>query len=130
MPPDLPLNPADSPDEWVRYARSDLALAEAVPPEAVLLETLCFHTQQAAEKALKAVIVWEKTQVRKTHDLSVLLDMIAVHVPEAVASCVWLNVYAVSTRYPAVLEEVDHEMWHRATAQARVVVEWASGVIA
>ena len=46
----------DDPRAWLRYARSDLALARSEAPE-IYLEHLCFHAQQAVEKALKAVLI-------------------------------------------------------------------------
>ena len=49
MPPEAGL-----PEDWVRYARSDLEIAEGPPGPHVLLEMLCFHARQAAEKGLKA----------------------------------------------------------------------------
>jgi len=55
MPPEVyaPGSPAD----WLRHAYSDLALASTMPLPQILLEQLCFHAQQAAEKALKAILV-------------------------------------------------------------------------
>jgi HEPN domain-containing protein len=44
---------------WLAYAESDLAVAHGVDRPGVILETLCFHAQQAAEKAIKAVLVAE-----------------------------------------------------------------------
>ena len=44
--------PPDDPREWISRARSDLRLAAAAP-EGVYVEDLCFHIQQAAEKAIK-----------------------------------------------------------------------------
>ena len=41
--------------DWLARAKSDLAIAKAPLPEGVNYEDLCFHAQQAAEKALKAV---------------------------------------------------------------------------
>lgn len=51
-------SPPESPQAWLERARSDLALARAALrlPD-VLLEDACFHTQQCAEKALKALLV-------------------------------------------------------------------------
>ena len=46
-----------SPTDWLRHAYSDLALASITPSSQILLEQLCFHAQQAAEKALKAILV-------------------------------------------------------------------------
>lgn len=53
MPPERQM--PGSPDDWLRRARSDLALAKVPLPEGALYEDLCFHAQQAAEKAIKAV---------------------------------------------------------------------------
>lgn len=50
MPPEA-LTPG-SPADWLRHAYSDLALASMTPRPPVLPEQLCFHAQQAAEKAL------------------------------------------------------------------------------
>ena len=47
-----------SAEDWLRYAKSDLELARIEKPEGVLLENLCFHAQQAAEKTLKAVLIF------------------------------------------------------------------------
>src|SRR6266571_2005457 len=55
MPPDTPT--PGSPEDWLRHARSDLALAQQRSAPEILLTTLCFHTQQAAEKGIKAVLV-------------------------------------------------------------------------
>ena len=49
-----------SPADWLRYAVSDLELARTTPSSRILLEALCFHAQQAAEKALRACLksIW------------------------------------------------------------------------
>jgi HEPN domain-containing protein len=53
MPPDRA--EAGSSEEWLRPAQSDLNLARLGRHQpGVLLEQVCFHAQQAAEKALKA----------------------------------------------------------------------------
>lgn len=44
-------------DDWFQNANSDLILAGIDPPEGVRLESFCFHAQQAAEKALKALLL-------------------------------------------------------------------------
>ena len=45
----MPLDPPTpgSPEDWLRHARSDLALAQQWQVPDVLLATLCFHAQQA-----------------------------------------------------------------------------------
>ena len=43
--------------QWLVRARSDLTLACQDAP-GILLEDLCYHAQQVAEKALKGVLVY------------------------------------------------------------------------
>jgi HEPN domain-containing protein len=55
---------------WVQKSRKDLWRAEATltldPPDT---EDCLFHCQQAAEKSLKAFLVWRDQPFRRTHDL-------------------------------------------------------------
>jgi hypothetical protein len=47
-----------SPQEWLNHAKSDLRLVHlAATDELMRREQACFHAQQAAEKAIKAVLV-------------------------------------------------------------------------
>jgi hypothetical protein len=61
--------------EWVKRGewdwRSAHLLAEAKSP---VLETACFHAQQAVEKILKAFLVSRGRAVPRTHNLVALLD--------------------------------------------------------
>ena len=118
--------------EWVRYATSDLRLAEAAPPSGVLLEHLCFHAQQAAEKAAKAVLVACGVVPPKVHDVGYLLDLAARHgerPPAGVERASRLTAFAVIVRYPADLGEVGEAEWAEAVALARAAVAWAEGVV-
>jgi HEPN domain-containing protein len=46
--------------EWLVKAERDLMSAEILlDHEPLVLDTACFHCQQAAEKALKAFLVWQ-----------------------------------------------------------------------
>jgi hypothetical protein len=53
--------PPDDPREWLNRARSSLAKAAAADIPEVYREDLCFDAQQAAEKALKAVLLCGET---------------------------------------------------------------------
>lgn len=59
--------------EWLERATDDLREAEhdlvAVPP---LLRGAAFHSQQAAEKALKAFLAAHESPFPRTHDLDQL----------------------------------------------------------
>lgn len=70
-PPNRPI--PGSPAEWLTRARADLALAKAPLPPGAMYEDLCFHAQQAAEKAIKAVYRYSGRAFLYTHDLNELL---------------------------------------------------------
>lgn len=100
-----------SPQEWLRHAYSDLELARAISHPRVLLEGLCFHTQQAAEKALKSVLIAQNTPFPRTHNIRTLLDLLPedMEAPNDVQRAVRLTAYAVSSRYPGITEPIDEE---------------------
>jgi putative tryptophan/tyrosine transport system substrate-binding protein len=67
--------PADDPVEWLNRARSNLTRAKAdIRVPHVYLEDLCFDAQQAAEKAIKAVLLKRGVRFPFIHDLGDLLD--------------------------------------------------------
>ena len=51
----------EDPREWLNRARSNLVLAR-MQGEGVYLEDLCFNTQQAVEKAIKALLIQRHVQ--------------------------------------------------------------------
>lgn len=56
--------------EWLTKVAGDLDMAEFVLACASrFLEDVVFHSQQAAEKALKAYLTWNRQPFRKTHNL-------------------------------------------------------------
>ncbi len=55
-----------SPEEWLVHAKSDLKLARlGKESKDVLPQQICFHTQQAVEKAFKAVFLLYKFKTFK-----------------------------------------------------------------
>lgn len=115
----------------MRHARSDLALAKASPPPGTLLEALCFHAQQAAEKALKSVLVSRSVPVPRTHSIGALLDLVAQHasVSSHLRQAAALTEYAVTTRYPGDFEPVGAEEHSAAVRLAEGVVSWAETIL-
>ncbi|GHT30631.1 hypothetical protein FACS1894214_0860 [Planctomycetales bacterium] len=61
-------------ESWLFLAEQDLktacALMQTIPP---LLDTAIYHTQQCAEKALKAFLVCHQQELQKTHQLEELI---------------------------------------------------------
>jgi len=116
-----------SPQDWLLHARSDLALAQIAPPDDVMLEGLCFHAQQAVEKALKALLISYHRDLPRTHNIGALLDLLpeTITIPDEVEEAAGLTDYAVMTRYPGDVEPVNMEEYEQAVHLAQVVLEWA-----
>ena len=43
------------------------------------LEIICFHCQQSAEKAIKALFILKEIEVIKIHDLGMLIKILQPH---------------------------------------------------
>ena len=120
-----------SPDDWLRYAYSDLELARVRRPSKVLFEGLCFHAQQPVEKALKAVLIAKGVPPPKTHNIRTLLDLLPQEViaPQEIEDAASLTDYAVISRYPGDFESVDEEEYKETVRSAQAVVLWAERII-
>ena len=116
------------PLDWLARARGDLALAKQTKPEEAFWEDLCFHAQQAAEKAIKAVYQHKELPFRYTHDLEALgkgLEDNGVPVAPAIREAARLTNYAYQTRYPGAFEPVTRMEYQEALRLAESVVAWA-----
>ena len=95
--------PSEEARRWLRYAREDLMAAEALrqQPNAAPRH-VCWLSQQAVEKALKAVLVFLEIDFPRSHDLDVLRNLIPegwrVHVEHP--DLADLTEWAVEARYP------------------------------
>lgn len=111
--------------DWLGKARSDLRGAEmllaASQPEPALS---CYHAQQAAEKALKAVLVFLQIDYPLTHNLDDIRDAIphGWRLKEEHSDLEWLSEWAVEARYPGGPEPSVEEA-EGALAQARAVLD-------
>jgi HEPN domain-containing protein len=119
------------PRDWLRHAWSNLELARVGRKSRILLEDLCFHAQQAAEKALKAVLVFRSVPFPKTHNIGTLLDLLPddLSLPAEVKEAPGLTDYAVLTRYPGDLEPVTKEEYLESLRIAEAVVQWAEKIV-
>ena len=117
--------------QWLIYAKSDLELARVDLPDSVLLETLCYHAQQAAEKSLKAVLIYYSISVPRTHNIGTLIDLLEGYtdVPESIRDITILTEYAVSSRYPGFSEPVDRDDYEVALQLADRCFLWAKSII-
>ncbi len=129
MPPDAP-QPGSAQD-WLRYAHSDLQLARTSGASNVMLESLCYHTQQCAEKALKAALVAYRVPVPRTHSIGLLLDLLSVHtsISKDVEQGAILTDYAVMCRYPGDAEPVTQSEYEQALRLAEALLRWAEQIV-
>lgn len=90
--------------QWLEKAEHDLITGK----QTLLLpdgptDTVCFHAQQATEKALKAALTFHGVVFPKIHDLVRLLDLTAKLIPgitEYAGVLAGMSVYSVGVRYP------------------------------
>jgi HEPN domain-containing protein len=86
-------------DAWLKRAVSSLEKAKIGKiSDALFYEDLCFDCQQAAEKALKALLIYIGISFPRTHSLNMLIALLKgqnIHVPTEVESAVILNEYAL-----------------------------------
>ena len=118
--------PPEDPREWMNRARSNLARAKNRVPQAYL-EDLCFDAQQAAEKAIKAVMLKRGVTFPYVHDLARLLSLLKEAgevIPDAVGQARKLTRFATVTRYP-MNRPVTEQHYLEALAIAEAVVRWA-----
>ena len=119
--------PPTDPREWLNRARSNLAMAQAERTRAVP-EDLCYEAQQAAEKAVKAVLIRRGARFPYIHDLEQLLHLLerdGLRVPKYVKNSKELTRFALETRYPGASGTVNRRQYHRALRIAESVVRWA-----
>lgn len=113
---------------WWALAASDLRVASVIlalePPEWHLA---CFHAQQAAEKALKAVLEARDLPVPRTHDLALLVQRIAsvTAVGTIVEAAMRLSAYGVGPRYPGPSGEATGIDARGAISDAELICAWA-----
>jgi len=96
--------------QWVEKAENDLRTAEHTIKlrKNCPFDTICFHSQQCAEKYIKAMLTLHSVPFPKSHDLPELFSLLPRHliinVKKAELSA--LNRYSVETRYPGDFEDL------------------------
>ena len=92
---------------WLAKAESDLLAARRLLAAGGPFDAVCFHAQQACEKALKAILASTDQEIPRTHNLEDLQASSTLLLPEPHAAALRsldlskLTPYAVETRYDA-----------------------------
>ena len=113
--------------KWIKKAENDLEIAKIIIGEGFYGEST-FHSQQAAEKALKALLVALDVQPPKSHNIHFLLKLLEENgvdttIPRRMRA-EKLTIYAVEARYPDFGEEPSASEAQEALSIAGRVVEW------
>ncbi|MFN0010455.1 MAG: HEPN domain-containing protein [Phycisphaerales bacterium] len=118
---------------WLAKAQSDpLCIRNNLASEEVPTDAVCFHAQQAGEKALKALIAARGLTPERTHDLTTLINAAS----EAgwangtlVADADVVNPYSVAVRYPGVNLSPTLDEARRAAAAAASIVRHVASLL-
>ena len=128
------MDKAIDPKIWLAQAKLELEVAKHLEREFIPkpLEIICFHAQQTAEKAIKAVILDNSPQnsIAKTHDISFLLNNIDrdkhPFEEDFYDYADELFPYSVATRYPNMLQDnIDEYKTAQALRHAEEILAWA-----
>ncbi len=89
-------------EKWIEKADHDLIATKIIiDTHPIILDIACFHCQQAVEKFLKAFLLFQEQELKKIHNLNVLLkDCLAFDIDFKLIDIKNLNLYAVQARYP------------------------------
>jgi len=111
-------------DEWIHKAEGDLVTAhrELRARRSPNYDAACFHAQQCVEKYLKALLQEADIPFGKTHNLSLLLDLLKARHPKLELlrpTLVILSAYAVEYRYPG--ESADKSLARQSVKMAEEI---------
>jgi len=107
---------------WLIKAQRDLAAARKLASEPDShLDTAIYHCQQAAEKAIKAFLVFQDQRFDKTHEIETLIMLAVKFSPDLKEwreAGVRLTPYATTYRYPGESLEPSREEFDLALKSA------------
>ena len=109
---------------WLRFSAEDLDVAQRLLADrSSAPRFVCWHSQQAAEKALKAALAIEEVDYPYTHDLNALRNLLpdSWSVRADHPDLTELSQWAVEARYPGEWAEATEADAIRAESQARTV---------
>jgi len=120
-------------EPWIQKADNDIASAQILTKNMhpIPTEIVCFHCQQAAEKYLKAFLVYNDQEPPKIHDLIELVRLcnnfdkdFQILIPK----CEYLLPFATQTRYPSKIDLEDEDI-KTALAYAQAIIEFVKSKI-
>ena len=113
-------------EEWLKRAHSSLELAKFSDNEFVYYEDLCYQAQQAAEKGLKALLIFYGVEPERTHNLFILLQKLDdyTELNDDIKDVLKLYNFAVQTRYPGDYIAIEREEYEQSIMIAERCLKW------
>ena len=118
--------------DWMRHARSDMAIAKMLENDEIASEIIVFHAQQAVEKALKALLIQRQIEFPRTHIIGVLLALCKENgylIEKDLEEAATLSRYGTASRYPGEIDSVNRTEAKLASDLANQVFDWVESQI-
>lgn len=119
-------------EDWLAKAKEDELAAERLMGGDGLFSPVCFHSQQMAEKLLKALLLYKGQTFEKIHDLSALGKLLQPLFPDVLdlkSDLLVLSKFYIKTRYPADYPEFTKKQAEQAYECALRVKDFVNGKI-
>ncbi|MEJ6950364.1 HEPN domain-containing protein [Natronospora cellulosivora (SeqCode)] len=124
---------------WLKKAKEDLITSETLldsPKERLefLTASIGFHSQQCVEKCLKAILTFNQSDFKRSHDIHYLLNLCEGQIVSETSREIrenadMLNDFAVNARYPGDYEDFDISESKEAFQIAKNVYNIVVGII-
>lgn len=128
--------------EWLRFSKMDYDCAKYlsdIPYHPKPFEIICYHCQQAAEKAVKALIIFTGSRggMPKVHNVSFLLNQIKdilmseyqIEIKEDLYDAAdKLTPYGIVPRYPSEMDIDEFDM-NESIQNAKKILDFANKII-
>jgi HEPN domain-containing protein len=120
--------------KWIAIGEDDWVVAqrEARARKKISYRAICFHSQQCAEKYLKARLCEDSIAFKKTHDLDSLLKLVLPLEPNwkvLRADLKYLSGFSVDIRYPdATATKTDARRAIKSCRNVRKVIRTSFGL--
>ena len=114
-------------EEWLLKANHDLRAARLLQTDNDILDTAIYHTQQCAEKSLKAFLAFKGSEIPKTHHLKILLECCININPDfstLIPESAFLSPFATEFRYPDEILTPEPEDLKKAIVSAESIYEF------
>ena len=117
-------------ESWIDRAKSSIEIAVTRNSELVYYEDLCYQAQQAAEKAIKGMLIYYNAEPQFTHNIGILLEDLQAFVNiDEIKETIKLTKYAVQTRYPGEYDDITKKDYEESIKITKKCLEWVQNKI-